>query len=258
MRKFLREETLSGIELKAPAELARMRQAGRIVAGLLKLMEKEARAGVKTKTLDKIAEDFIRSQGGEPAFKGYHGFPASICASVNEEVIHGIPGERVLKEGDIIGVDVGVKLGGYFSDAARTFAIGAVDPESRRLMEVTRAAMLEGIRQAVAGNRVSDISWAVQSYAEQNGLSVVRQYVGHGIGRNLHEDPQVPNFGKPHQGAKLVEGMALAIEPMLNLGTHEVQVLKDGWTVVTKDGKRSGHFEQTIFVGKNQAEVVTE
>ena len=235
-----------------------MRQAGRIVSGLLKLMEREAKSGVKTKALDKTAEDFIRSQGGEPAFKGYYGFPCSICTSVNEEVVHGIPGERVLKDGDIIGVDVGVKLDGYFSDAARTFAIGAVDAESRRLMEVTRAAMNEGIRHAVEGNRVSDISWAVQSYAERNGLSVVREYVGHGIGRNLHENPQVPNFGKPHQGAKLVEGMTLAIEPMLNLGAREIVVLKDGWTVVTKDGKRSGHFEQTIFVGKNQAEIVTE
>ncbi len=234
-----------------------MRQAGRIVSELLKLMEKEAKPGVKTITLDKIAEDFIRSQGALPAFKGYYGFPASICASVNEEVVHGIPGQKILKDGDVIGIDVGVKLDGYFSDAARTFGIGVVDAESRKLMEVTRAAMNEGIRQAVIGNHVSDISWAVQSYAEKNGLSVVRQYVGHGIGRNLHEDPQVPNFGKPHQGPKLVEGMALAIEPMLNLGTADVEVLKDGWTVVTKDGKRSGHFEQTIFVGKNQAEVVT-
>ncbi len=248
---------MSGIELKSPAELAKMRKAGRIVSDLLKLMEKEAKAGVKTGKLDKVAEDFIRSQGAEPAFKGYYGFTGTICASVNEEVVHGIPGERVLKDGDIIGVDVGCKLEGYFSDAARTFAIGTVDNDSKKLIEVTRAAMNEGIKQAVVGNRVSDISWAVQTYAEQNGLSVVRQFVGHGIGRNLHEDPQVPNFGKPHQGPKLVEGMALAIEPMLNLGTHEVVILKDGWTVVTKDGKRSGHFEQTIFVGKDQAEVVT-
>lgn len=248
---------MSGIELKAPAELAKMRKAGRIVADLLKLMGREAKAGVKTKTLDRIAEEFIRSQGAEPAFKGYYGFPASICASVNEEVVHGIPGERVLKDGDIIGVDVGVKLEGFFADAARTFPIGEVDADSKKLIEVTRAAMNEGIKKAVAGNRVSDISWAVQEYAEKHGLSVVRQYVGHGIGRNLHEDPQVPNFGKPGQGAKLVEGMALAIEPMLNLGTHEVVVLKDGWTVVTKDGRRSGHFEQTVFVGK-RPEVVTE
>ncbi len=249
---------MAGIELKSAAELAVMRRAGKVVSGLLKLMEKEAKPGVTTKKLDRMAEEFIRSQGALPAFKGYYGFPSSICASVNEEVVHGIPNDKPLKEGDIVGIDVGAKLEGFFSDAARTFAIGAVDAESRKLIEVTRAAMNEGIKQAIAGNHVSDISWAVQQYAERNGLSVVRQYVGHGIGRNLHEDPQVPNFGKPHQGPKLVEGMALAIEPMLNLGTHEVEILKDGWTVVTKDGKRSGHFEQTIFVGKTQAEVVTD
>ncbi len=249
---------MSEIELKAPGELTKMRLAGRVVADLLVLLGKEARPGVKTKTLDMIAEDFIRSKGAEPAFKGYYGFPASICASVNEEVVHGIPSERMLKDGDIIGVDVGVKLDGFFSDAARTYAVGEVDSESRRLIKLTREALYEGIRQAVVGNRVSDISWAVQQYAENNGLSVVRQYVGHGIGRNLHEEPQVPNFGRPHLGAKLVEGMALAIEPMLNLGACEVSVLKDGWTVVTKDGKRSGHFEQTIFVGKGKAEIVTE
>ena len=235
-----------------------MRRAGRIVSDLLILMEKEAKAGITTKALDRIAEDFIRSKGAEPAFMGYYGYPASICASVNEEVVHGIPGARTLENGDIIGIDVGVKLDGYYSDAARTFAIGAVDDESRRLIDVTRKALKRGIDQAVEGNRLSDISWAVQEYAEQNGLSVVRDFVGHGIGRNLHEDPQVPNFGKPHQGPKLVVGMALAIEPMLNLGTHEVEVLSDRWTVVTKDRRRSGHFEQTIFVGKTKAEVVTE
>lgn len=249
---------MSGIEYKTSAELDLMRQAGRIVSGLLKQMAQEAKAGVKTLDLDRIAEDFIRSHGGEPAFKGYYGFPSSICASVNEEVVHGIPGNRVLVDGDIIGVDVGVIYKGFFSDAARTFAIGKVDEASRKLIDVTREAMNQGIKQAIVGNRVSDISWAVQSYAESHGLSVVRQYVGHGIGRHLHEDPQVPNYGKPGQGAKLVEGMALAIEPMLNLGSAEVELLKDGWTVVTKDGKRSGHFEQTVFVGKGYPEVVTE
>ena len=246
------------MDLKTKDELKIMRRAGRIVGDLLKLMEKEAKAGVSTKTLDEIAEDFIRSQGAEPAFKGYYGFPASICASVNEEVVHGIPGKRVLKEGDIVGVDVGVKLESFFSDAARTFPIGVVDEENRRLIEVTREAMNQGISQAVEGNRLSDISWAVQSYAEKNGLSVVRDFVGHGIGRALHEEPQVPNFGKPNQGIKLQEGMALAIEPMLNLGGHEVEVLADGWTVVTKDRKRSGHFEQTVLIGKTRADVVTE
>ncbi len=249
---------MSGIDLKTPEELDLMRRAGRIVSDLLLLMEKEAKPGVSTKKLDGIAEAFILSSKAEPAFKGYYGYPASICASVNEEVVHGIPGPRVLKDGDIVGIDVGVKFEGYFSDAARTFAIGKVDGESSRLIEVTRESMMRGIAQAVEGNRLGDISWAVQSYAETQGFSVVRQFVGHGIGRNLHEEPQVPNYGKPHQGPRLTVGMALAIEPMLNMGGYEVEILKDGWTVLTRDRKRSGHFEQTVFVGKTKPEIVTE
>ncbi len=249
---------MSGIELKTEQELSVMRSAGRIVSKLLKLMEKEVKPGITTKKLDVIAEAFIRGEGAEPAFKGYYGFPASICASVNEEVVHGIPGTKILKEGDIIGIDVGVKLDGFYSDAARTFAVGRIDKESQRLIDITREAMVRGISQAIEGNRLTDISWAVQQFAEDNGLSVVKQYVGHGIGRNLHEEPQVPNYGKPQQGPKLVEGMALAIEPMLNVGSADVELLSDGWTVVTKDRKRSGHFEQTIFVRKTKAEVVTE
>ncbi len=244
--------------LKTKAELETMRRAGKVVAGLLVLMEKEARPGVTTKMLDEIAERYIRSQGAEPAFKGYHGYPASICASVNEEVVHGIPGDRLLEDGDIVGIDVGAKLDGFYSDAARTFAIGKVDAESLKLIDVTREAMKQGIAKAVEGNRLSDISHAVQQYAEKHGFGVVRKYTGHGIGRNLHEEPQVPNFGKPNQGPKLVEGMALAIEPMLNAGTYEVEELSDGWTVVTKDGKRSAHFEQSIVVGKGKPEVLTE
>lgn len=235
-----------------------MRRAGSVVSKLLKRMEKEARVGVTTKKLDEIAEEFIRSEGAEPAFKGYYGYPAAICASVNEEVVHGIPGRRVLKEGDIVGIDVGVRLEGFYSDAARTFAIGKIDKESQRLIDVTRRALVAGIRQAVRGNSLSDISWAVQSLAEGEGFSVVRQFVGHGIGRSLHEEPQVPNFGKPREGPRLAVGMTLAIEPMLNMGAYEVEVLSDGWTVVTKDRKRSGHFEQTVFVGETQAEIVTE
>ena len=235
-----------------------MRRAGKIVGRLLKLMEKETRAGVTTRALDRIAEDFVRSNGAEPAFKGYHGFPSTICVSVNEEVVHGIPGPRVLKDGDIVGVDVGVVLDGYYSDAARTFAVGAVDETSSKLIKATREALYKGIEKAVEGNRLSDISHAVQTHAEAAGFSVVRQFVGHGIGRNLHEEPQVPNYGRPNQGPRLVVGMALAIEPMINVGTHEVEVLADGWTVVTKDRKRSGHFEQTIFVGKDKPEIVTE
>ena len=235
-----------------------MRKAGRVVAGLLKFLEKEVKAGVMTQRLDELAEGFIRSSGAEPAFKGYFGYPASICVSVNEEVVHGIPTARILKEGDIVGVDVGAKVDGFFADAARTFAVGKIDAESQKLIDVTRAAMTEGIRQAVDGRRLGDISWAVQSYAENAGLSVVRQFVGHGIGRNLHEEPQVPNFGKPNEGPRLLIGMALAIEPMLNLGGYEVEVLADGWTAVTKDRKRSGHFEQTVFVGKDKPEIITE
>ena len=188
------------VNSKTAEELELMRRAGRVVSGLLKLMGKEAKVGVTTKKLDEIAEAFIRAQGAIPAFKGYFDFPASICASINEEVVHGIPGPRVLKDGDIIGIDVGAKVEGFYADAARTFAIGQVDTESQKLIDVTRQAMMEGIQKAVAGNRLSDISWAVQSYAESHGFSVVRQYVGHGIGKNLHEEPQVPNFGKPNQG----------------------------------------------------------
>lgn len=235
-----------------------MRLAGRILADFLRAVETKIEPGVTTAAIDKFAEDFIRSRGAEPAFKGYYGFPATICASVNEEVVHGIPGSRVLREGDIVGIDVGAKLEGFYSDAARTFGVGKIDAASRKLIDVTREATRLGIAKAVAGNRIGDISWAVQEYAEKNGFSVVRDYVGHGIGRNLHEEPQVPNAGKAGQGVKLVEGMTLAIEPMLNAGAHEVEVLSDGWTVVTKDRKRSGHFENTVFVGKKQPEVVTE
>ncbi len=249
---------MATILLKSPAELKIMRRAGRVVAGLLKLLEKEVRPGITTRHLDEAAEEYIRSSGTEPAFKGYYGYPACICTSVNEEVVHGIPGKRVLRDGDIIGVDVGVKLEGFFSDAARTFAVGDVDEESKRLMRVTREAMEAGIRRAVAGNRLGEISAAVQAHAEASGFSVVRQFVGHGIGRNLHEEPQVPNYGRPDQGPTLEIGMALAIEPMVNAGSHEVEILKDGWTVVTRDRRRSGHFEQTVFVGETKAEIVTE
>ncbi len=243
---------------KSRQEREWMREAGNIVAGLLKLMAREAKPGITTQRLDEIAEDFILSQNGEPLFKGYYGYPASICTSVNEEVIHGIPGKRVLRDGDIIGVDVGVRYKNYCADAARTFAVGNIDSASKKLLEVTQEALRRGIEQAKAGNRIGDISWAVQSYAEKEGFSVVREYVGHGIGKNLHEEPQVPNYGRPHEGVKIVEGMALAIEPMINQGALEVTVLADGWTVVTKDRKRSAHFEQTVFAGKMEAEIITE
>lgn len=235
-----------------------MRQAGRVVADLLKLLSSEVREGVTTKRLDEIAEEFIRSQKAEPAFKGYYGYPATICASVNEEVVHGMPGKRTLKKGDIIGVDVGAIVKGFYADAARTFAVGGVDAASQKLMDVTREAMMKGIEQAVDGNHVGDISAAVQAHAEAHGFSIVREYVGHGIGRALHEEPQVPNFGRAGQGPVLREGMAIAIEPMVNAGGFEVKVLEDGWTVVTKDNKRSAHFEQTVLIGKKKAEIITE
>lgn len=248
----------ASVLLKTKDEMEAMRRAGLVVSGLLKHLGEKVAPGVSTGRLDEIAEAYIRSRGAVPAFKGYYGYPATICASINEEVVHGIPCERVLQEGNIVSIDVGVKLEGFFADAARTFGVGKINRADQRLIEVTRESLARGIAQAVEGNFLTDISWAVQSYAESQGVSVVRDYVGHGIGRALHEEPQVPNFGKPHGGPRLVESMALAIEPMLNQGTYEVKVLPDGWTVVTKDGQKSCHFEETVFVGKEKAEVITE
>ncbi len=243
--------------LETAGSFKTMRRVGAVVGDLLKVMGKEAKPGISTNELDRIAEKFIRSQGALPAFKGYHNYPATICASPNETVIHGIPNDRLLEDGDILGVDVGAVVDGYYADAARTFAIGVIDKASEHLIEVTRRSLDLAIAKAVAGNYLGDIGWAVQEYAEKEGLSVVRQYVGHGIGRNLHEEPQVPNVGKPNHGLELVEGMALAIEPMLNLGSYQVETLSDGWTVVTKDRKRSAHFEQTVIVGRDRAEILT-
>ncbi len=245
------------IIIKSESEIAHMRKPNRVVAELLDYMRKLVRPGVTTKELDTKAEAFIIKRGGKPAFKGYHGYPATICASINEEVVHGIPSNRHLREGDIIGIDLGVVMDGFYGDAARTFAVGKVDETSLKLMEVTEAALYKGIEQAVPGNRLYDISHAVQEHVEAAGFSVVRDFVGHGIGRQLHEEPQVPNYGPPHQGPKLEEGMAIAIEPMVNEGTWQVKVLKDGWTVVTADGKRSAHFENTIVITENGPEILT-
>ena len=235
-----------------------MRKAGQIVAQVLHDLSSFVRTGITTGELDREAEAIIRREGGEPAFKGYRGFPASICVSVNEEVVHGIPGQRLLKEGDIVGIDVGAKVNGYFGDAAMTFGVGTIGEEAVRLMTVTREALTRGIQQAVSGNRLSNISHAVQSYVESNGFSVVRDFVGHGIGSQIHQDPQVPNFGSPNHGVQLRKGMALAIEPMVNLGSPEVFVLDDGWTVVTKDRKLSCHFEHTIVIQEGPPEILTE
>jgi len=234
---------------KGRSELQKMRKANLIVASVLDHLATLVRPGVSTKELDSEAEEMIRSAGGIPAFKGYNGFPASVCTSINEEVVHGIPkDDRFLKEGDILSVDVGVRYEGYNGDAARTFAVGKVSPELQRLLDVTREALYEGIKQVKPGNRVSDISAAVQQYVESHGFSVVREFVGHGIGRSLHEDPQVPNFGNPGHGPRLVEGMVLAIEPMVNSKGPGVRVLEDRWTAVTLDGGYSAHFEHSVAV----------
>jgi len=242
---------------KSERELAYMRDAGRVVALTLKELEKAIRPGVTTGELDAIAEAFIRRQGAEPAFKGLYGFPATICASVNEEVVHGIPGTRRLQEGDIISIDVGTMLNGYCGDGAATFPVGSVSQEAVQLLWVTEEALKRGVAQAVAGNRLSDISHAIQRWVEEHGFSVVRDFVGHGIGRQMHEEPQVPNFGPPGRGPRLETGMTLAIEPMVNAGTHEVRVLEDNWTVVTRDGKLSAHFEHTVAVRDGVAEILT-
>ena len=236
------------LTIKNQAEIEKMRRAGYIVAEVLALMAEMVRPGITTKDLDIAAEKLIRSRGARPLFLGYGGFPASICASVNEQVVHGIPGDRVLKAGDIISIDVGAEKNGYCGDAARTFAVGEIDPETRRLLEVTELSLQKGWEQAVCNNRLGDIAHSVQKTVEKAGFSVVRDYTGHGIGKRMHEDPAVPNYGKAGSGMKLVNGMALAIEPMVNMGTHKVITLSDGWTVVTKDLMPSAHFENTVAI----------
>ena len=239
------------------SEIEQMRDASRLVARTIELIGQQMRPGVTTGELDRLAEAFIRDHGGRPAFKGYRGFPASICPSVNEEVVHGIPGPRVLADGDIVGIDVGVEMHGYFGDAAQTFAVGTVDAESKRLLQVTREALMQGIAQARAGNRVGDISHAIQTHVERAGFSVVRALVGHGIGRAMHEEPQVPNYGPPDRGPRLMAGQVLAIEPMVNIGGADVLTMADGWTVGTKDGSRSAHFEHTVAVGVDGPDILT-
>lgn len=245
------------ITIKSLRELALMRHAGRVVAEVLRELGKAIRPGITTLELDRIAERYIKKANCLPAFKGYHGFPASICASVNEEVVHGIPSLRRLLEGDIVSIDVGAVYQGYFGDAAATFPVGDVSEETRRLISVTEQALHLGMAQAVEGKHLTDISHAVQEYVEENGFSVVRNYVGHGIGNQMHEEPQVPNFGKPGRGPRLQAGMALAIEPMVNTGTWHVETLQDNWTVVTLDRKYSAHFEHTVAVGREKPEILT-
>ena len=246
------------VYLRDANEIESIRRSARLVGRTLRMLGHHVRPGITTGELDRLAEAFIRDHGGRPAFKGYRGFPASICPSVNAEVVHGIPGPYALQEGDIVGIDVGVEIDGYYGDAARTFPVGEVSEESHRLLRVTAEALEHAIRQARAGNRIGDISHAVQSHAESCGFSVVRTLVGHGIGREMHEEPQVPNFGPPARGPRLMAGQVLAIEPMINAGGPDVVVEPDGWTIRTKDGSRSAHFEHTIAVGAEGAETLSD
>jgi methionyl aminopeptidase len=236
------------IILKTADEIEVMAKAAKLVAETLEALKREVRPGVTTEDLDRLAEDFIRSRGGVPAFKGYRSYPKTLCASVNDQVVHGIPSKRVLKEGDIIGLDLGAIVEGFYGDSAVTVPVGRIDPKSEELLRVTEEALYKGIEQAAVGNRLSDISHAVQRHVEAAGFSVVTEFVGHGIGRRLHEEPQVPNYGQPGQGPRLQVGMVLAIEPMVNVGGSEVRVLDDQWTAVTRDGSRSAHFEHTIAI----------
>ncbi|RKY54544.1 MAG: type I methionyl aminopeptidase, partial [Candidatus Neomarinimicrobiota bacterium] len=239
------------IYIKTEEEIEKIRDSCRIAYRTVMMLGKYIKPGIKTSELNSIAEDFILKNGARPAFKGYKGYPATICTSINEEVVHGIPGDRKLKEGDIISVDIGTCRNGYYGDVAFTFPVGEVDDEKKRLMDVTRESLYKGIEKAAPGNRLSDISHAIQSYVEANGFSVVRSLVGHGIGRNLHESPEVPNYGAPGMGPELKPGMCLAIEPMVNAGMYEVYTLDDGWTVVTLDGRPSAHFEHTVAITEN-------
>ncbi len=250
------------LELKSKDDVACMRRAGAIVAEVLQRLREEVRPGVTTLELDRIAEEITRKRGALPAFKGYRVgdrvFPASLCVSINEEVVHGIPSSRALREGDIVGLDFGVVVDGYYGDAAVTVPVGAITEQAQHLVDATRESLWQGIRTIQAGSRLGDLSHAIQSYAEGAGLSVVREFVGHGIGRRLHEEPQVPNFGEPGRGRLLREGMVLAIEPMLNLGDPGVLVKDDGWTAVTRDGSLSAHFEHSVAITADGPMVLTQ
>ena len=245
------------INIKSDVEIQYMRSAGKVVAQTLALIEEVIKPGITTAEIDKLAEEFIIKQGAKPSFKGYCGFPASICTSINDEVVHGIPTNRSLLEGDIISIDCGAILNGYHGDAARTFPVGKVSIVAEKLIEVTKESFFRGVEKAIIGNRVSDISAAIQCFAQEHGYSVVRDFVGHGIGTSMHEDPEVPNYGTPSKGPKLVHGMVLAIEPMINIGKHYVKVKANGWTVVTKDGSLSAHYENTVAILKSGPEILT-
>ncbi|MDO7788904.1 type I methionyl aminopeptidase [Desulforamulus aquiferis] len=246
------------IVIKTERELTYMRDAGRVVAEVFEEIKDAIKPGVTTKELDAKAEDYILQKGARPAFKGYGGFPATLCTSVNDEVVHGIPGLRKLENGDIISIDCGAVINGFVGDSALTFPVGTISKEAEELLRVTEESLYAGIAQAIEGNRLSDISHAVQQHVEKQGMSVVRDYVGHGIGAKMHEEPQIPNFGRPGRGPRLKQGMTLAIEPMVNLGTFEVRTLPDNWTVVTLDGRLSAHFEHTIAITDDTPEILTK
>ena len=243
---------------KNRSEIETMAKAGSVVAGTLQLLERHAQAGVTTAELDELADEFIRSQGGRPTFKGYKGYPAATCLSPNDMVVHGIPGPTALFDGDILSVDVGVTLNGFVADSAWTFPIGAISPEAQRLLDTCRAALFAGIEQAVVGNAISDISRAVQEVTESAGFSVIRSLVGHGVGRSMHEDPQVPNFVSQHRGPELREGMTIAIEPMITAGGPDVYLHSDGWSISTSDGSLAAHFEHTVAVTAEGPRILTE
>ncbi|MGB9680017.1 MAG: type I methionyl aminopeptidase [Thermoanaerobacteraceae bacterium] len=245
------------IYIKSKSEIELMRVAGRVTAEALMLIQEAIKPGITTSELDKIAEEHIIKSGCIPAFKGLYGFPATICASVNEEVVHGIPGLRRIEEGDIISIDTGAVYKGYNGDAARTFGVGKISNEAQRLIDVTKESFFEGIKYALDGKRLSDISNAIQVYVEKNGFSVVREYVGHGIGRKMHEDPQIPNYGPPGRGPRIKKGMCFAIEPMVNAGKYHVKTLDNNWTVVTIDGSLSAHYENTIVITESEPEILT-
>jgi methionyl aminopeptidase len=246
------------IIIKSDKEIAKMRQAGKIVAEVLKILSEQVRPGVKTKELDITAEKELERLGGKPSFKGYHGFPASLCVSVNDEIVHGIPGERVLNEGDIVSLDFGAIYDGFQGDAALTVPVGEISPAAKRLIEATRDSLEAGMAAAHAGATLGDVSAAIQNYAESRGYSVVREYTGHGIGREMHEDPQIPNYGIPGTGPVLKKGMTLALEPMLTTGDWHTRVASDHWTVLTADGSLSAHFEDTIAINDTEPEVLTK
>ena len=245
------------ISIKSQREIEIMRRSGKITAKTLTMLMAAAKPGVTTGELDRLAEESIRSMGGVPTFQGYHGYPSTICASVNDEVVHGMPGDRVLRDGDLLSIDIGTTLDGYVSDSAVTVPIGKVSDEARRLMRVTQECLMLGIAQMEIGKYVGDIGWAVQQHAEANGYGVVRALVGHGVGKQMHEEPQVPNYGSPGSGPALRAGLVLAVEPMITQGTWEVETLEDGWTVVTEDGKLAAHFEHTIAVTEEGPKILT-